>query len=74
MLLLGWWWADPVAALVMVPIIAREGVQGLRGEGCDDCGVAEVCALEIMRRLHRGPSTPACRGGPPPLRMTTGGG
>lgn len=36
--LLGWWWADPVAALVMVPIIAREGVQALRGKGCDDCG------------------------------------
>ena len=33
----GWWWADPVAALVMVPIIAREGVQGLRREACDDC-------------------------------------
>jgi divalent metal cation (Fe/Co/Zn/Cd) transporter len=36
--LFGWWWADPVAALVMVPIIAREGVQGLRGRACDDCG------------------------------------
>jgi len=35
--LLGWWWADSVAALVMVPIIAREGVLGLRGETCDDC-------------------------------------
>lgn len=35
--LLGWWWADPVAALIMTPIIAREGVQGLRGESCDDC-------------------------------------
>lgn len=35
--LLGWWWADPVAALVMVPIIAREGAEGLRGERCDDC-------------------------------------
>jgi divalent metal cation (Fe/Co/Zn/Cd) transporter len=35
--LLGWWWTDPAAALVMVPIIAREGVQGLRGEGCDEC-------------------------------------
>ncbi|MFL5604888.1 MAG: cation diffusion facilitator family transporter [Gemmatimonadaceae bacterium] len=35
---LGWWWADPVAALVMVPIIAREGVQGWRGEEhCDEC-------------------------------------
>jgi divalent metal cation (Fe/Co/Zn/Cd) transporter len=35
--LVGWWWADAVAALIMVPIIAREGVQGLRGESCDDC-------------------------------------
>jgi len=34
---LGWWWADSVAALVMVPIIAREGVLALRGETCDDC-------------------------------------
>jgi divalent metal cation (Fe/Co/Zn/Cd) transporter len=35
---LGWWWADPVAALCMVPIIAREGIEGLRGqEPCDDC-------------------------------------
>ncbi len=33
--LFGWWWADPVAALIMVPIIAREGVEGLRGEVCD---------------------------------------
>lgn len=32
--LLGWWWADPVAALVMVPIIAKEGVEGLRGKTC----------------------------------------
>jgi len=33
----GWWWADPVAALAMVPIIAKEGVEGARGEQhCDD--------------------------------------
>lgn len=37
--LVGWWWADPVAALVMVPIILREGLEGVRGERCeDDCG------------------------------------
>jgi len=35
--LLGWWWADSAAALVMAPIIAREGVRGLRGKACDDC-------------------------------------
>jgi divalent metal cation (Fe/Co/Zn/Cd) transporter len=28
--LAGWWWADPVAALAMVPIIAKEGVEGVR--------------------------------------------
>ena len=33
--LAGWWWADPAAALAMVPIIAREGVEGLRGKACD---------------------------------------
>jgi divalent metal cation (Fe/Co/Zn/Cd) transporter len=37
---LGWWWADPAAALVMVPIIAREGVQGVRGE---NCGCSHSC-------------------------------
>lgn len=34
--LLGWWWADPVAALIMVPIIAKEGIEALRGETCCD--------------------------------------
>jgi divalent metal cation (Fe/Co/Zn/Cd) transporter len=34
--LLGWWWADPIAALVMVPIIAKEGLEALRGETCCD--------------------------------------
>jgi divalent metal cation (Fe/Co/Zn/Cd) transporter len=34
--LLGWWWADPAAALVMIPIIVKEGVEALRGEQC--CG------------------------------------
>lgn len=33
----GWWWADPLAALVMMPIIAREGLEALRGEACPDC-------------------------------------
>ena len=33
----GFWWADPVAALIMVPIIGKEGIDGLRGKGCNDC-------------------------------------
>jgi len=32
----GWWWADPVAALAMVPFIAHEGLEALRGR--DACG------------------------------------
>jgi len=27
---LGWWWADPIAGICMTPIIAREGIEGLR--------------------------------------------
>jgi divalent metal cation (Fe/Co/Zn/Cd) transporter len=35
----GWWWADPVAALVMAPFIAKEGLDGLRGRSacCQSC-------------------------------------
>ncbi len=35
--LFGLWSADPVAALIMVPIIAKEGIEGLQGEACDEC-------------------------------------
>lgn len=35
--LFGWWWADPAAGLIMTPIIAKEGIEALRGETCDDC-------------------------------------
>jgi divalent metal cation (Fe/Co/Zn/Cd) transporter len=34
--LFGWWWADPLAALVMVPIIAKEGIEALQGDTCCD--------------------------------------
>jgi divalent metal cation (Fe/Co/Zn/Cd) transporter len=34
--LFGWWWADPVAALGMLPIIVNEGIEALRGERCED--------------------------------------
>jgi len=30
----GLWWADPAAALVMVPIIAKEGIGALRKKAC----------------------------------------
>jgi len=31
-----WWWADPLAALVMVPLITKEGIEALQGETCCD--------------------------------------
>lgn len=34
--LLGWWWADPAAALLMVPLIAREGIEAVQGKTCGD--------------------------------------
>jgi divalent metal cation (Fe/Co/Zn/Cd) transporter len=35
--LFGLWWADPVAALIMAPIIAKEGIEGIRGDVCHHC-------------------------------------
>ena len=31
------WWADSVAALMMAPIIAKEGIEGLQGKACEEC-------------------------------------
>lgn len=35
--LFGWWWADPLTALIMAPIIAKEGFENLQGKACDNC-------------------------------------
>ena len=32
--LLGWWWLDPIAALVIAALAVREGRQSWRGESC----------------------------------------
>jgi hypothetical protein len=31
---LGWWWADPVAALVLAVLAVREGREARRGDLC----------------------------------------
>jgi divalent metal cation (Fe/Co/Zn/Cd) transporter len=36
--LLGFWWLDPAAALVVAAVAVREGVETWRGEGC-----CEIC-------------------------------
>jgi divalent metal cation (Fe/Co/Zn/Cd) transporter len=35
--IVGLWWADPVAGLIMVPIIGKEGLEGLKGKACENC-------------------------------------
>jgi divalent metal cation (Fe/Co/Zn/Cd) transporter len=33
-MLFGWWWLDPVTALLLVPWLVREGLEGVRGDAC----------------------------------------
>ncbi|MFS0702937.1 cation diffusion facilitator family transporter [Cellulomonas sp. 179-A 9B4 NHS] len=52
---LGWWWADPLAAVVIAGFAVREGVEAWRGDACcapvgallrpdaDDDGCADGC-------------------------------
>jgi divalent metal cation (Fe/Co/Zn/Cd) transporter len=35
--LFGWWWADPIAALAIAAVAAREGLESWRGNSCDCC-------------------------------------
>ena len=44
--LLGLWWLDPAAALVIAGVALREGVESWRGRGCCD-----VCALPAAEPL-----------------------
>jgi divalent metal cation (Fe/Co/Zn/Cd) transporter len=38
--LFGWWWLDPIAALVIAGVALREGFETWRGEGC--CAVPNL--------------------------------
>jgi divalent metal cation (Fe/Co/Zn/Cd) transporter len=35
--LVGWWWADPAAALVIAALAGKEGIDSWRGNSCDCC-------------------------------------
>jgi divalent metal cation (Fe/Co/Zn/Cd) transporter len=39
---LGWWWADPLAALVIAAVAVKEGRQAWRGDACCTPGAALV--------------------------------
>ena len=52
----GWWWADPAAALAMVPLIAWEGLEASRARTvCADCS-------EPIERLPNSYEAPTCQG------------
>jgi predicted Co/Zn/Cd cation transporter (cation efflux family) len=61
---LGWWWADPVAALVIAAVAVKEGREAWRGEACctpatalrgsvesdvEDCGCGDACCADVQR-------------------------
>jgi divalent metal cation (Fe/Co/Zn/Cd) transporter len=48
----GWWWADPIAALCMVPWLVKEDMEGVRGEHCEaEC--REEGERATPRETHR---------------------
>jgi hypothetical protein len=49
---LGWWWADPLAALVIAAVAVREGRQAWRGDAC--------CAPGPVERPRSGEGAAAC--------------
>ena len=49
---LGWWWADPVAGLVIAAVALREGMEAWRGEGC--CAPARGTSEEQSGELLSG--------------------
>ncbi|MEU6698119.1 cation transporter [Pseudonocardia sp. NPDC046786] len=51
---LGWWWADPIAALVLAVLAVREGLNAWRGEGCcapqpRTAGDTDACSADCCR-------------------------
>jgi divalent metal cation (Fe/Co/Zn/Cd) transporter len=48
---LGWWWADPIAALAIAALAAREGIEAWRGD---------ACAIPTGALLTDGDVTPGC--------------
>jgi hypothetical protein len=54
--LFGWWWLDPIAALLVAGIGVKEGLQTWRGEGC--CAAPDFTPIHRLRRrvLRRVPT------------------
>jgi divalent metal cation (Fe/Co/Zn/Cd) transporter len=57
--LFGWWWLDPIAALVVAAVAVREGLETWRGEGC--CAAPEIVPAAPCR-------DECCDSGPAPRK------
>lgn len=58
---LGWWWADPIAALIIAGVAVKEGVSAWRGDACCASPTAlaesdECCGEGACSCSHRGAS------------------
>jgi divalent metal cation (Fe/Co/Zn/Cd) transporter len=60
--LLDWWWLDAATALLLVPWLVREGVEGWRGHGCGVDAPPCFCkpCLGGLRRCAGGCCAVAC--------------
>jgi divalent metal cation (Fe/Co/Zn/Cd) transporter len=63
---LGWWWADPLAALIVAVVAVREGLEAWRGEHCDDCALPTTPSPTAATSLNivTAGQAPACGCGP----------
>ncbi len=41
--LVGWWWADPLAAWILIPLLIKEGIENFSGHDHHDEHSARVC-------------------------------
>jgi Co/Zn/Cd efflux system component len=54
--ILGWAWADPVAALVIAAVAVREGIRALRGDTCTVLGRAPASPRTVADRCEAAPA------------------
>jgi divalent metal cation (Fe/Co/Zn/Cd) transporter len=57
-LLLGWYWADPIAALVIAVVAVKEGREAWRGETC--CAPAPRPGADVAAAAECGTCGPGC--------------
>ena len=54
----GWWWADPIAGLVISAVAVKEGREAWRGEGC--CAPSQAVSVTKTDACGCGPECTCC--------------